>query len=50
MYQSMNNYYHGQFYYLIKCIRSSTFIDFKCFLRFNKYKILGQGWVKCTKV
>ena len=22
----------------------------KCFSCFNKYKIVGKGWVKCTKV
>ena len=49
-YKCINNYYHGQFYYLIKRIKSSAFIDCKCFLRFNKYKIVGKGWVKCTKV
>ena len=37
----INNYknyknYRGQFYYLIRHIRSSTFIDCKYFLRFNK--------------
>ena len=35
--------YHGQFYYLIKCIRSSIVIDNECFLGLNKYKIVGLG-------
>ena len=34
-YKSINNY-------LIKRIRLSTFIDPKCFLRFNKYKIVEK--------
>ena len=35
--------YHGQFYYLIKHVRSSIFIDNECFSCFNKYKIVGKG-------
>ena len=49
-YKSINNYYHGLFYYLIKHVRSSTFIDRKSFSCFNNYKIVGKGWVKCTFV
>ena len=40
--------HHGQFYYLIKCIRSSIVIDNECFLRFNKYKIVGKGLGKVS--
>ena len=46
----IKEYKYGQFYYLIKRVRSSTFIDRKCFSCFNKYKIVGKRWVKCTFV
>ena len=36
-------------YYLIKHVRSSTLIAFKCFSCLNKYKIVGKGWVKWSK-
>ena len=42
-YKSINNYYHGRVYYLIKQVRPSIFIDHECFLCFNKYKIVGKG-------
>ena len=35
---------------LNKTCQSSTFINRKCFSCFNKYKIVGKGRVKCTKV
>ena len=36
-------------YYLIKHVRSSTFMLRKCFSCLNKYKIAGKGWVKWSK-
>ena len=42
-YKSINNYYHGRVYYLIKHVRSSIFIDHECFSCFNKYKIVSKG-------
>ena len=38
----IKEYKYGQFYYLIKHVRLSTFIDLKCFSCFNKYKIVGK--------
>ena len=38
----IKEYKYGQFYYLIKHVRSSIVIDNECFSCFNKYRI-GKG-------